>query len=537
MSVTSNGTGGYGSGPIRPAASGKPFTPTVGVGEGPGMFGGAAAAGATAVFVMAISSIALLQGAEAQRVMLTASLAMILFALVSFAPMAGIPASLVYLAFVGGLKRAFIPIWGYTALDPLLVVIPFVVLLSFMNRIIQRQVPLDTRYDKIMLALTLIMALEILNPFQGGLVVGLSGALFYIVPIMWYYVGRRVANDRLMRVFFVTFVVLAVMGGVYGLYQTWFGFSDVEQKWLDITKNENGLHLNAAVRVFSFFASFSEYCQMLVIAFVVCMAGVIRKNRPMIIVASFLFVCIVLSSSRGAVLGALLGLTVMWAVQGKNVRSWVPRLVVTGLVGILTIVVGLGQVANNTKLDAVTSDLVQHQASGLSDPFNDKKSTGGGHLSLIIGGISAGFRNPLGSGLGATTLAAGKFSSGAAGTEADYSNMFVSLGLVGGLLYVYLMYYTLRSALMQWKKTRTFVSLVVLGVLVCELNVWLVSGHYAPLMFIWFSIGWLGRNELLEKIKYDAAHPQKPLFRKRAARPAPVSSEPIAASPPPAPAA
>ena len=535
MSVANSG--GFGSGPIRPAApSGKAFTPTVGVGEGPGGLGGAAGAGATAIFVMAISAVALLQGAEAQRVMLTACLAMILFALVSFAPVVGVPTALVYLACVGGLKRAFIPIWGYTSFDPLLIVVPFVVLLSFMNRIIQRQVPTDTRYDKIILGLLAIMALQVFNPLQGGLAVGLSGVLFYMVPIAWYYIARRAASDHLMRILFGTAIIIAVVAGIYGLYQTWFGFSPVEQEWLDLSKNENGLHLSAAVRVFSFLSSFSEYCQILVMGFTLCMAAVIKKNRVLIFPAIFLFFCVILSSSRGAVLGSLFALTTMWAVQGKSVKSWIPRLVVAGIVGTVSVVVGLGQVASNNKFDAVTADLVQHQVNGLSNPFDEKKSTGGGHVTLILGGFAAGFRNPLGTGLGSTTLAAGKFGGEGAGTEADYSNMFVSLGLVGGGLYLFLVYHTLRTALMRWKKTRTHVSLAAFGLLVCAFNLWLVSGHYAPLLLIWFTVGWLGRGELMEKIKYDAAHPRKSIFSRLRARAAAVMpvTQTVTPAPPPA---
>ena len=110
MSVASPSSGGFGSGPLpRNTVGGKPFTPTVGVGVGPGGFGGPAAAGATAIVVTAIATIAMLAGADAQRVLLTASLSLMLFALLNFAPPVGVVASLIYLMCVGGLKRGLIP--------------------------------------------------------------------------------------------------------------------------------------------------------------------------------------------------------------------------------------------------------------------------------------------------------------------------------------------------------------------------------------------------------------------------------------------
>ena len=38
--------------------------------------------------------------------------------------------------------------------------------------------------------LGLIYVLEIFNPLQGGVTVGLSGALFMLVPVAWFYFGQ-----------------------------------------------------------------------------------------------------------------------------------------------------------------------------------------------------------------------------------------------------------------------------------------------------------------------------------------------------------
>ena len=360
------------------------------------------------------------------------------------------------------------------------------------------------------------MALEIFNPLQGGLAVGFAGAFFYIVPVLWFYIGRRAALDKTLKGMFVAFIFVAFLGAIYGLYQTWFGFSDVEKQWLAITKNDSALHLGKATRVFSFFSSFAEYCHILVIACVVCLAGVVKKHRLLIPLALFFFVCIVLSSSRGSVVSVGFGMLVLWAVQGKKMKTWIPRLVVAAIVGVTAFIVGIGQVASNaSKLDAITSNLVQHQAKGLTDPFNDSKgSTGGAHFSLIWGGVVAGFRNPLGTGLGSTTIAAGKFDTGdvhLAGAESDFGNMFVSLGFIGGVLYLYILYYTMRKILTIWQKTRSYVALAVLATLSVELGSWMFSGHYATTMFIWFCIGWIGRCELQEKLK--SVQTQKPRFR------------------------
>ena len=53
-----------------------------------------------------------------------------------------------------------------------------------------------------------------------------------------------------------------------------------------------------------------------------------------------------------------------------------------------------------------------------------------------MGAFETSFRNPLGFGPGATTLAASKFGGGALSAEVDIPNVFLSGGIIAGILYV-----------------------------------------------------------------------------------------------------
>jgi hypothetical protein len=48
------------------------------------------------------------------------------------------------------------------------------------------------------LLLAVLMTAQIFNPAQGGLVVGLGGALFYLVPLLWFWIGSHEDYNKLM---------------------------------------------------------------------------------------------------------------------------------------------------------------------------------------------------------------------------------------------------------------------------------------------------------------------------------------------------
>lgn len=493
---------------------GQPFSPTSIAGDSPG---GAGAAGAITVLLLAVSSVFLLQGSESQRYTLVISIAVILFGLNSYSPRLGIPAMLVFLAAVGGIKRWLMPMLGYTSFDPLLLVAPFVVGINFVTLLVHRSVPRDTLISKIVVTLVIWMALEMFNPLQGGLTVGLAGGLFYVVPVLWYYVGRMNGTPEVNAVTMKVVHVVALLGALYGLYQTWYGFSPVEREWLAVTGNDAGLYLtNGIMRVFSFFSSFAEYAQFLGLAAILSFCLILQKYRPAVIPFAFFAMTVLLSSSRGIMAGMLFTCTVLWAIQGKTPRSWLPRLTVAAVCGIVALAVSLTQI-QSAAVDPVAKGLIDHQAKGLLAPMDQKASTGSSHMNLVVGGIAAGFRNPLGQGLGITTIAAGKFGVVTEGTESDFGNMFVSLGAGGGMLYTFLIGYVLWRSVMLWHESRSLEALQRVGIFVGSIGFWLMGGHYAATMLVWFLIGGMDRHEFVAlRIRMkELAEKRRALLEKR----------------------
>jgi hypothetical protein len=116
-------------------------------------------------------------------------------------------------------------------------------------------------------------------------------------------------------------------------------------------------------------------------------------------------------------------------------------------------------------------------------------------MSMVVDGLARSLTNPLGYGLGATTLAASKFGAIGGTTELDLTNMFVSLGPVGGLLYTLLLCMILASTFRHWHRNRRLSALGVAGILLVTLGQWLNGGQYATSMLVWFCIGALDRAQ------------------------------------------
>ena len=435
------------------------------------------------VFVM-------LQINEGARGLLGLSIAGIIFALTMRTPAVGLGGMLVYLCVVGEIRRFLIPLYGYSGTDPLLLVSGLTVLLILgLTRRSPRRSPLSRKIAW----LAGLMVLEVVNPLQGGIAIGLSGLLFYLVPLLWYFAAERLASpiviDKLMR----TIVGVAVAAAAYGAWQTAFGFNEAERQWLVVTKNVyTALSVGGTTRAFSFFTSASEYVQFLMLGLVVVWVLFLRGQKSALLLAPFLLVMMFLASERGSVVTLLVTVAVLWAVQGRTTASWVPRGMVAAGIGVLALVSGLTHL-QNAQFGESTRDLVSHQVSGLLNPLDAQKSSAGAHGAMVVNGIFMAVHYPLGLGLGYTTIAGQKFGAYGGSTEVDFSNMFESLGLLGGALYVFLMYTVLRRALNFWHRTRTTTALLVLGLLVAATGKWLSGGHYAASMLVWACIGVLDR--------------------------------------------
>ena len=442
----------------------------------------------------------LLQSAPGERLLMAFSLFGIFFFLITRSPKVGLSLLLVYLGLLGGVRRWLIPDFGWTGYDPLILVMPALAVIPFLGLCLQRRVPRDTPIARLIFWLLVLMCLEVFNPLQGGLVVGVAGAMFYIVPLIWYYVGRTTGTLSILGHLLRLTVLVSIAGAVYGLKQNFLGLSDSETQWLHLSGYSQMVSATVS-RSFSFFTSAGEYVGVLSVAITLLWALFLRGQKVALVPIPLLAVALFLGTERTAIVDTLLGCCVVWAVQGKTYRSWIPRSALAVVLAVVGLVWGMQEV-QKAQFDPNTALLVQHQTAGLLDPGH---STAGGHFSMVGNGIVSSLSRPLGVGLGATTLAAGKFGGTLAGSEMDFSDMFIALGLVGGVLFLCLTYVVMRTCLQQWQQHRHPVTLAVIGLLANCTAHWLAGGCYMLVTLLWFAVGTVDRVQRSQALPMPAS--------------------------------
>ena len=429
-----------------------------------------------------------------QRSAVAGVIAMLLFPLAWFSPRAGLPAMIIYLMIMGGFRRFLIPLLGYTELDPLLIVSPAVATICFLNFVVNRQLKPTTQIGKWVIGLMACMGLAVFNPLQGGPLVGLTGAAFYLVPLMWYCIGRNFGTEQAIRTIVRLVLITSVLGAVYGLKQRFFGFSDAELTWFRLSAFSNAV--GGTQRAMSFFTSPAEYANFLSVGITICYSYVLKGRRVFILLSLFLAYAMLLTGIRGVVFYTAGACMVMWAIQGRSMRAWLPRVVLAaifvGLGGFFSLQ-QIGSAAQSVGGGSGGAELLNHQVEGLTNPLA-KNSTAHDHISLIAGGLVEGIKMPIGYGLGATTAGSSRFGGSITyNAENDLGSIFFSLGLIGGIFFAGSIVVTFRAAILYWYHTRNYAPLVVIGILVSCFGNWLTSGNYAQSVFVWIMIGCLDR--------------------------------------------
>lgn len=403
---------------------------------------------------------------------------------------------LVYLTLLGDTRRVLIPLIGWQNQDPLLLVAPAAVGLLALSLFAQGRVRLDTELSKAVALLMGLMLLQVVNPLQGGLGVGIGGMLFYVVPLLWYWLGRAYISPQMLEWILTRVVVpLAIAAAVMGLYQTYVGHLPYQERWVE-QAGYAALWVGSRPRAFAFFPSAAEYAHYLSFGIGVCWIMAFYRRSPLWVIGlAFLAFALFLIGARGPVVKGAVTLAVLWAVMGKERSTWLPRLGLALLIGIIGLAWSMTEVASREFEDAQVAALVNRQTEGLLNVTDSEKSTAGMHGTMFINGIKRGVTNPLGMGLGATTAAATKLGGNKAGSEVDLSDLFISLGLVGGLLYACVIALVFVYAFRTWHRTRQLAGLMIIGVILAVAGQWLRGGEYSMVAIVWLCIGVLDRMQ------------------------------------------
>lgn len=394
-----------------------------------------------------------------------------------------------YLVFLGFIRRVITYYGAPVDFDPLIIVGPLIAILLF---VLPTKNDIDntrkqTSISYLVLGLIAVMILEIFNPAQGGMMAGFSGAIFTLIPLLWFWIGRKYANeDFLEQIFLKTIVPMGIAAALYGLWQTFYGFAPFESSWVNY-EVYNALSAGGTLRAFSFLTSASEYANLINITLIIIVSGFSFQYRKLAWFIPLIVISLFLESSRGPIILLILTLALILAAKKTLTHYWLRFSLILVSLSLITFF-AISLVGRITVPDSVTG-LVFHQVSGLQNPLDPTNSTLTSHFSLMVQGIQNSFTKPQGYGLSATNLG-NKFSAiQSLRTEVDFSDNFITTGVVGGILYLALIILILVRAFRFFFQAQSLISFAILGLLVISLGNWLQGGHYAMVSIIWFTIG------------------------------------------------
>jgi hypothetical protein len=423
-----------------------------------------------------------------------------------------------YLPFIGDLRRILIPIGGWSGNDPLLLIGPAVAILLMAGALTSRRLALDSTVAKLVAVFMAFMTLQIFNPKQGPLMVGVAGAMLYLVPMLWFWVARAFATrDMVHLILYRLLPVIASIAAAMGLFQVFFGWLPYQLAWFRIAGYSALGPSEDLLRSISIFPNLTEYITYLAITIVVLVAALFKNESKWWLLVPLLFAAVFLAGSRGPIVFIFLTVTILFAIQGETFRSWVPRLAFTLILGVAALAFGLtkaDRVSATMAGDGSTSrvGMVMGRQADLLPSDSRGSSTVGIHGNLFWLGIKWGLQEPLGRGIGSTTLAASKYRVSndvrAGSTEKDITDMFVGGGVVGGVLYLLIIITVASTAVRFWMDERSMIALALLALLAVSGLGWLKPGQYAVTPLIWFMIGALDRITTDRRREMSTASPE-----------------------------
>jgi hypothetical protein len=401
----------------------------------------------------------------------------------------------VYLACMGLIRRALIPIASWSSFDPLLILGPSITIilaLSLFWELKSQQSLGEEKPDKLMVTLFIFGCLQMFNPYSGNPISGFVAAIYIIVPWLWYFIAfYKITQKDIGRILNIV-EVIGTMIALYGIYQTFFGILPFEQMWVDLTGYAALYLAPETVRAIGTFPSAQEFVYFTMITFMIGFTKLVFKKNCLIHLPVVLItlLSIFFASSRTVIFFMALALLMILIVTKKTLL----QKIVTGLISIMVLFSIWSLLPRlNPSWFGVAEPAVQHMIEGLVDPLSEEQ-TGLGHIERIVEGMKTIATNPIGHGIASVTKAADKSGgTDAMSTEMDLSNMIVALG-IGGVIYILVVIMTMYKLIKLISMQRKIEYIMVLGILAGGIGNWVNGGFYTTSIITWLLVGWIHKQ-------------------------------------------
>jgi hypothetical protein len=464
---------------------------------------------AAAFTVLAIAS-----GGQMLRTWLLGALLWVLALPLLVSLEAGLLAMILFEPFRGLIRRAQYLFLDYASEDPIHVLTPIVTIFALAALLRSRRLrvfhgaPLAGSVS----ILALIYVLEIFNPLQGGLLVGLSGALFMLTPLVWFYFGQSV-NDRFVTRMLQLMVVLGLITSLYGLYQLLAGYPAFEQYWIDNTEFYESIgvgHVKRALATFSSAEEWGRYAEVGAIAAFGFLAGTKRITARVgwFVCGAALFGGVLLTGERTAVFGAIAGVAMLILLGARSLPAVALRMGLL-LLPIILVVVFVAPPSDEDMWskgeDETVSTLLSHTQRGTLKPAEEESfQIRLENWKYLLTDVIP--YRPLGIGLGAGSLGRARFSDDGDLPPIDSFILIVAItsGIPAALLFVSILG---RATWRSWRMARDDeddpglatvkrIAAALMPALILNSIFGLTFTLYSVAPIAWLLIGWIGAESL-----------------------------------------
>lgn len=437
------------------------------------------------------------------------TLAMLVPLLVSLE--ACLTAMIIFEPFRGLLRRMQYLIVPYSNNEPIHLLTPVVTIFAFLFLLNRHKLEIfiATPLAKIVSFLAVICFLQIFNPLQGGLYVGLTGALFVLVPMAWFYFGQCAAPEFFSKILRLI-VFLGIAASLYGVYQILFGYPSFELIWIENTDAYESIavyNVKRALATFSNAEEWGRYTQIgALIAFGLAFSKPEGGKRGLWLFSAFvLCFMLILSGQRSSIFGLFLGLTILFITGAKTWGSAFMRttLLAFVLASFLTLTSQIGEEDIYALDDSQSiSTMVSHSTKGTLDPTNEGSLAARFETwnKLITRDLPS---NPVGMGLGYTGVSASRVGEREAlAIDNHFFSLAVSAGIPAALLLAWILFRALGACIRRWREShpdskefahwRISMALVSTFILNNFFGTSFVIYSVAPIG--WLVLGWISAN-------------------------------------------
>ena len=347
----------------------------------------------------------------------------------------GIYLLLVYYALVGLIRRLMYVYERHVRFDPLSVAHDFLVAFFFILILLTKKEKVLESLKKdrlfgVAVFLLLVEILQIFNPLQGNVFVGMGGAKFIIIPFLGFFIGYLLDGLEFEGLWKLMLVV-GVATALYGWKQILFGYAPFEMKWWRSVRYFSLSIPGGGVRPISTFSSAADYADFLWVMVLISLYYLTEKRH--FLLGGMLFVFFSLSLFFSAIRTTFFSFAVGFSLYLHfSIKNRVRRVLFDIIyVSLLILAVAFLYFGENLfySMGKMGIRLI-HMREGILYPFSPT-STFWGHYAAWKNAISHFLKNPLGYGLGAPTLAGIRMLGRQIWTESDVLSTIVATGILG----------------------------------------------------------------------------------------------------------